>query len=95
MRRVLVRNLAARFDGGNLALLGTVQAAIGAVDRAALEGGVDQFAEIAVHDGPGRRVVLVLRAGGAETHVPLSPADAVALAGELITAALPRLGQTA
>jgi hypothetical protein len=97
MRGRLVGRLAQRLGGGDLALLGTVVAALAAVDRTAIDGPIDSFASATVVDEADGSLALMLRGDdpNAVVRFPLAPIDAVALAGELIVAALPRLAAEA
>lgn len=96
MRFSLVVRLARRFDGGTLALLGTVGAALAAVDRVgAAEEAAPAARRVTVCDRPDRPLGLTVFDDVAEVAVEvvaLDPRQAVALAGELLAAALPRLG---
>jgi hypothetical protein len=80
-------------DGGMIALLGSVGAALEALDRAPVEA---EPADRAVVSDDGYRTVLMLyRENGAAAAVELDPEHAVDLAGRLLAAASARLWRTA
>jgi hypothetical protein len=97
MRERLIGNLDARIEGGDLALLAAVNGALSAIDA---EGDhpapidAEPAARAIVVDIPGEPVGLTLYSQeGRVAAVDLAPGRAIALAGELIRAALPRLPQ--
>jgi|SRR5579884_2280081 len=93
MRASLVERLAHRLDGGNLALLGTVAAAIAAVERAGADG-AEPAQHVAVIDRPGEPIeIMLLSSAAGQIAAALDPPQAIELAGELIAAALPRLAR--
>jgi hypothetical protein len=93
MRERLIGNLGERIEGGDLTLLAAVNGALAAIDAADrgladAEPGV----RVIVTDIPGEPIALALYAE--DTRVvggELSPVRALALAGELLGAALRRL----
>jgi L-alanine-DL-glutamate epimerase-like enolase superfamily enzyme len=94
MQASLVERLARRFDGGNLALLGTVGTALAALDRAGVDSAATGRSVVVCQRPGGALTVVVTRAEDAEA-VELDPHSAIALAGELIAAALPGLAPLA
>jgi hypothetical protein len=79
-------------DGGLLALLGNVGAAITAIDAASPVAADAEPNARAVVSDDGTEIRLTLYAeNGAVFAVPIAPGRAVALAGELIAAARPKL----
>jgi hypothetical protein len=88
MRAELVGKLEQRIDGGMLALLGTVNGAIAAVD--AVPEDVAPAARAVVSGGETIRLTFYA-ADGAACGLELAPAHAVSLAGRLIEAASSRL----
>ena len=92
MRRQLVGKLRRKLDGGALTLLGSINGALVAIDAEMLLEA--DLVDRAVVADSGRSIQLAVCAGADKVvAVELSPARAVALAGELIRAALLRLGQ--
>jgi hypothetical protein len=80
-------------DGGMIALLGSVGAALEALDRAPVEA---EPADRAVVSDDGYRTVLTLyRENGAAAAVELNPEHAVELARRLLEASSARLWRTA
>jgi hypothetical protein len=78
-----------RIDGGVMALLGTVNAALAAVDAVPVDVAL---AARAVVSDDGKVIRLMFYAeDGAACGLELDPAHAVSLAGRLIEAALARL----
>jgi hypothetical protein len=89
MRAELVERLARRIEGGDLALVGTVHAALAAVDSTPIEAVAAARAVVA---DDGRTIRLTFYAeDGAACGLELDPAYAVALAGRLIDAASVRM----
>jgi hypothetical protein len=93
MRAALIEKLGQRIDGGALALLGSVGAAIAALDDdLAVEPAAGRA--ILADDGQAIRLAIVGQAGEAAA-AELSPASAITLAGRLIGAARRRLAASA
>jgi hypothetical protein len=90
MRVALIEQLCCRIEGGSLALLGSVGAGLDALDRVPLEASPATRAVVS-DDGREIRLTLYGEAGVPAVGVALDPARAVALAGDLIASALPRL----
>jgi hypothetical protein len=92
MAAVLIERLCGRIEGGSLALLGSVGALLDALDHQLPPGEASPATRAVVSDD-GREITLTLygEAGIPAVAVVLGPARAVALAGELIASALPRL----
>jgi hypothetical protein len=90
MRSEIVEKLSQQFDGGFLALLGSVQSAIGAVD-AVPEDEVEPAARAVVADDGTAIKLMFYSADGAACGLELDPAHAVSLAGRLLEAASARL----
>ena len=88
MRETLVEGLAAEpaLDGGMLALLGNVGAALDALDRTPPEGAEPARWAVVKDDGREIRIVLY-REGGEAAAVVLDPRGAVHLAVDLLKAA--------
>jgi hypothetical protein len=79
-------------DGGLLRLLGDTSAALAAIDRQP-PADAEPAARVVVSDD-GREIRLTLYTeNGAAFAAPIAPGRAVALAGELIAAARPKLPQ--
>jgi hypothetical protein len=96
LRADLLRQLAEvdNLDGGQLALLGHVGAALAAIDAEPgerAEHGVPMSRAV-VTDGPGLPITLTLYGeDGKAAAVELQPIPAVMLANRLLSAALPKL----
>jgi hypothetical protein len=86
----LVGKLEQRIDGGVMALLGSVNAALAAVDSAPVEA-VAAARAVVADDGEAIRLTFYAADGGA-CGLELDPAHAVRLAGRLLEAASARLG---
>ena len=93
IRERLIGNLGERIEGGDVTLLSAVNGALAAIDAA--DRGPDEadpMARAVVTDAPGLPITLALYGDdGRAAAVLLTPLRAVALAGSLIEAALPRL----
>jgi hypothetical protein len=95
MRAALVERLERRIEGGDLALLGSVNAGIDAVDATSDDDAAPEDvapAARAVVSDDGEKIALTFYAAdGAACGLELDPVHAVALAGRLIEAASVRL----
>jgi hypothetical protein len=94
MRSRLLDDLDRHIDGGSLAMLSGVNAALAAIEAEPAEQsdmGVPILRAV-VTDGPGLPIALTLYgADGKAAAVELQPIPAVMLANRLLAAALPRL----
>jgi hypothetical protein len=90
MRSGLLADMDRQIEAGQLALLAGINAALGAIDGEAVPA--DPAARVVVSDDGQIRLTLY-RDDGAAFATPIAPGRAVALAGELIAAALPKLAR--
>jgi hypothetical protein len=93
MRSRLVGGLGEKIEGGDLSLLAAVNGALSAVEAVdAVLPDAEAAARAVVSDVPGEPIALTLyREAEAVSQIALPPIRALALAGELIRAAVPRL----
>ena len=89
MRAVLLAGLEKQIDAGHLALLAGINAALLAADAQAVAA-EDAARAIVADDGSAIRLVLY-REDEAVAAVTVNPVRAIALAGDLIAAAAPKL----
>jgi hypothetical protein len=80
-------------DGGMIALLGSVGAALDALDRAPVDA--EPAARAVVSEDGNRTVLMLYREDGAAAAVELDPEHAVELARRLLDASSARLRRTA
>jgi hypothetical protein len=91
MRAGLLDKLDEQIDGGNLALLGSVHTAISALDAEGEPQAETQPLGRVVLADDGQAITLSIYMEETATGATLTPERAIALAGELITAAQRRL----
>jgi hypothetical protein len=93
MRSRLIGNLGKQIEGGDLALLTSVQGAIAAIDAEPdCPADAERMARAIVTDIPGEQIRVSLYAeDGRAAAVELNPLRALCVAGELIAAAHRRL----
>jgi hypothetical protein len=93
MRERLVGNLGKQIEGGDIALLAAVNGALAAVEAAdAVLPDAEAAARAVVTDAEGEPIALVLyKEAETVATIALPPIRALALAGELIRAAMPRV----
>ena len=93
MRGRLLDDLGSRIDGGNLSLLTAIGGALAAIDAESGEpADAEPMARAIVTDAPGLPIGLALYAAdGKAAAVELLPLRALALANQLLAAALARL----
>jgi hypothetical protein len=97
MRERLVGNLGERIEGGDLALLAAVHGAMAAIEAAdRVLPDAEQAARAVVTDTRDGPIALTLyNEAEAVATIALPPIRALALAGELIRAAMPRVREAA
>jgi hypothetical protein len=93
MREHLIANLGERIVGGDLTLLAAVNGAMSAIEAVdAVLPDAEMAARAVVSDIPGEPIALTLyREAETVAQIALPPIRALALAAQLIEAALPRL----
>jgi hypothetical protein len=92
MRERLIGNLGRRIEGGDLALVAAIAGALAAIE-ACKPSDVELAARAVVSDDGCEIRLTLYNENGAAFAAPIAPGRAVALAGELIAAALPKLAR--
>jgi hypothetical protein len=90
MRKALLADMDRQIEAGSLVLLAGIGAALAAIDG---EAGAAERAGRAVVSDDGQIRPAVYRDDGEPVAVMIAPVRAVALAGELVAAALPKLSR--
>src|SRR5947208_3184173 len=93
MRKRLIGNLGRQIEGGDLTLLAAVNGALATIDAEAPQLDDEPMVRAVVADAPGMPINVALYAeNGRGVAVEVSPIRAIVLVGQLIEAAVSRLG---